>query len=157
LAILQGVRKVDLWRLRAALEASWSAETAYRRVVQPGNPAYGQCYPTARVVQHLLPEAEVVEGDVLTDAGVEAHFWNVVRANETVEHIDLTWSQFPAGSSVRTYAVRDRSTYGDGPETVRRVETLLRRVRTRLGAEAPAVVAATAPAGTLAGPRRRVI
>jgi hypothetical protein len=49
---------VDLLRLRDALEASWSAETSYRGVARPGHPAYGQCYPTARVVQYFFPEAE---------------------------------------------------------------------------------------------------
>jgi hypothetical protein len=101
--------------------------------VQPGNPAYGQCYPTARVVQHFVPEAEVVEGEVWTGEDVEAHFWNVVDKSGTLVHVDLSWSQFPRGSAVRAYAVRDRAAFGDGPETVRRVETLLARVTARLG------------------------
>jgi hypothetical protein len=123
---------VDLLRLRAALEASWSAETAYRGVIQPGNPAYGQCYPTARVVQHFFPGAEVVEGEVWTGEDVEAHFWNALPRDGALVHVDLSWSQFPTGSTVRTYAVRDRATFGDGPETVRRVETLLGRVTASL-------------------------
>jgi len=148
---------VDLLRLREALAASWSAETAYRGVVRLGNPGSGQCYPTARVVQHFFPEAEVVEGEVWTGQDVEAHFWNVVVRDGTVVHVDLSWSQFPPGSSVRTYAIRDRSTFGDGPETVRRVETLLSRVTARLAAGIPAVTHAPAPTAVGAGPEPRII
>ena len=57
-------------RLRAALEASWNARTAYQGAVRPGNPAFGQCYPTARVVQHFFPAFEIACGDVDTGAGV---------------------------------------------------------------------------------------
>jgi hypothetical protein len=121
--------------------------------VQPGNPAYGQCYPTARVVQHFFPEAEVVEGEVWTGEDIEAHFWNVVDKNGTVVHVDLSWSQFPPGSSVRAYAVRDRATFGDGPETVRRVETLLGRVTARLDAGMPVLAHASASTGDGAEPR----
>jgi hypothetical protein len=39
---------VDLIALREALEASWSARTSYGGVWEEGNPALGQCYPTAR-------------------------------------------------------------------------------------------------------------
>jgi hypothetical protein len=70
----------------------------------------------------------VVEGEVWTGFGVDAHFWNVMVRDGALVHIDLSWSQFPAGSSVRTYAVRDRSTYDDSPETVHRVATLRDRV-----------------------------
>jgi hypothetical protein len=147
---------MDLQRLREALEASWSAETSYRGVVQPGNPAYGQCYPTARVVQHFFPDAEVVEGEVWTGDDVDAHFWNVVVRDGALVHVDLSWSQFPAGSSVRAHAIRDRSTYGDGPETVRRVETLLGRVTARLHIALPAVSPSTMPAEAVAGSEPRV-
>jgi hypothetical protein len=142
---------VDLLRLQDALEASWSAETSYRGVARPGNPAYGQCYPTARVVQYFFPEAEVVEGEVWTGPDVEAHFWNLVAHDGALVHVDLSWSQFPTGSSVRAYTIRDRATFGDGPETVRRVETLLGGVTARLHAGIPAVVHATAPNADGAG------
>jgi hypothetical protein len=114
--------------LRDALEASWSAETSYRGVTRAGHPAYGQCYPTARVVQRYFPETDIAEGEVWTGVDIEAHFWNVVERAGTLFSLDLSWSQFPLGSSVRTYAIRDRSTLGDSPETVRRVAILLDRV-----------------------------
>jgi hypothetical protein len=97
-----------------------------------GNHAYGQCYPTARVVQHFFPETEIAEGEVWTGDWVETHFWNVLDHGGTLFHIDLSWQQFPAGSSVRIYKIRDRSTLGDSPETIRRVEILLLRVAARL-------------------------
>jgi hypothetical protein len=121
--------KVDLLRLRTALEASWDSETSYERVAKPGIPALGQCYPTARVVQHLFPEAEIAEGEVWTGWEVEKHFWNVVDHGGTAFHIDLTWQQFPLGSTVRNYALRDRSSLEDSPQTLSRVEILLRRVK----------------------------
>ena len=39
-------------RLHEALEASWDKQTAYQDVEQAGNRAYGQCYPTSRVIQN---------------------------------------------------------------------------------------------------------
>jgi len=56
------MRPVDLIALREALAASWSARTSYGGVREEGNPALGQCYPTARVVQHFLPRSEIVKG-----------------------------------------------------------------------------------------------
>jgi hypothetical protein len=128
------VSKVDLLRLRAALEASWDAETSYDRVMKPGVPALGQCYPTARVVQHFFPETEIAEGEVWTGWEVEKHFWNVVDHGGTPFHLDLTWQQFPLGSTVRSYALRDRSSFGDSPQTLTRVALLLRRVESALSA-----------------------
>ena len=133
-AILRDVSNIDLLRLREALEASWDAETSYGGTVKLGNPAYGQCYPTARVVQHFFPETEIAEGEVWTGHGVEAHYWNVLDHAGTLFHIDPTWQQFPAGSSVRSFRIRDRTTLGDSQETIRRVEILLLRVTTRLNA-----------------------
>jgi hypothetical protein len=126
------VSKVDLLRLRTALEASWDSETSYGRVIEPGVPALGQCYPTARVVQYFFPEMEIAEGEVWTGLEMEKHFWNVVDHGGTAIHIDLTWQQFPFGSSVMGYALRDRSSLEDSAQTLIRVETLLRRVEAAL-------------------------
>jgi hypothetical protein len=128
------VSKIDLLRLRAALEVSWDSETSYDRVVEPGVPALGQCYPTARVVQHFFPETEIAEGEVWTGWELEKHFWNVLHHEGTPFHIDLTWQQFPFGSTVRNYALRDRSSLEDSPQTRTRVAILLRRVEAALSA-----------------------
>jgi hypothetical protein len=126
------VPRVDLLRLREALESSWDSETAYDGVLRPGNPASGQCYPTSRVVQHFFPETEIAHGEVWTGEGLEMHFWNVVDKDGTLFHIDLSWQQFPTGSVVKSYALRDRSTLGDSPETLKRVALLLSRVMDHL-------------------------
>lgn len=126
--------KIDLLRLRTALEASWDSETSYDRAMKPGVPALGQCYPTARVVQHFFPDTEIAEGEVWTGHETEKHFWNVVDHMGTAIHIDLTWQQFPFGSSVLSYALRDRSSLQDSAQTHTRVETLLRRVEAALSA-----------------------
>jgi hypothetical protein len=121
--------KVSMVKLREAIEASWSPETAYLGVAKKGNPALGNCYPTSRVVQHYFPKTEIVEGTVQTGDGIEKHFWNVVAENGVEYHIDLSWQQFPHGSYVTSWKVRDRETLGDGADAIRRVDLLLERVQ----------------------------
>ncbi len=122
----------SMLELRDALEASWDAATSYGGVSDAGNPALGQCYPTSWVVQHFYPEVEIVEGEVWTGKSVEKHFWNVLHSQGNGYHIDFTWRQFPAGSAVRSFRIRDRETLGDGPATIKRRELLLARVMTYL-------------------------
>lgn len=122
--------KVDMLLLRRALEASWDEKTANLGVMEIGNPALGNCYPTARIVQMFYPKAEIVEGQVWTGKSMEKHFWNILDINSDRYHIDFTWQQFPHGSYVKTYKVRNRETLGDGPQTIRRVELLYKRVQT---------------------------
>ena len=120
--------KVDLLRLREALEASWDEKTSYLAVKEKGNPALGQCYPTSRVVQHFSPETEIVKGKVWNGKEIETHFWNVLKVKDNLYHIDLTWQQFPQGSKVREYTILDRNQLGDSEPTVKRCELLLERV-----------------------------
>ena len=122
-------------RLREALEASWDKQTAYRSVEQAGNPAFGQCYPTCRVVQHYYPDTEVVKGTVWTGKSEETHFWNALLVGDQWYHIDLSWQQFPASSVVRDYAILDRNNLGDSEATLRRCALLLTRVERHLSAE----------------------
>ena len=132
---------LHLGPVRAALAASWSPATSYRGVWDRDNPALGQCYPTARVVQHLLPAAEVVKGTVWTGAAEEVHFWNVLPVGGHRMSLDLTWEQFPAGSRISTGEVLDRTRFSDSAATVRRCDLLLSRVLERLHQEpAPAHV-----------------
>jgi hypothetical protein len=84
------------------------------------------------VVQHFFPETEIAHGEVWTGKGLETHFWNVVGKDGTLFHIDLSWQQFPTGSVVKSYALRDRSTLGDSPETLKRVALLLSRLMDHL-------------------------
>lgn len=119
---------VDMFRIREALEASWKPDTAYLKVERGGNPALGQCYPSSRVVQFYYPETEIVEGEVWTGIKNEKHFWNILNNNGATYHIDFTWQQFPKGSVVKSFKVRDRATLGGSPETIKRVNQLLKRV-----------------------------
>jgi hypothetical protein len=122
----------DFVTLREALEASWRPDTAFLQVYKKGNPALGQCYPTARVVQHFFPEFEIVEGEVWTGEQLEKHFWNIHELNNMSYLVDFTWQQFPQGSIVKNFKIRDRNTLGDRPETIKRVELLLERVNSYL-------------------------
>lgn len=116
---------MDLIALREALEASWSPRTSYGGVCEEGNPALGQCYPTARVVQHFLPRSEIVKGTVWTGVRHEIHFWNELAVGDDAIAIDLTWQQFPPGSVVTAREILDRNALGDSPATVVRCELLL--------------------------------
>src|SRR3990167_10171322 len=117
-----GVIKVNMTLLREALESSWDSKTAYLEVSERGNFALGQCYPTSRVVQFYFPETEIVEGQVWTGKKMEKHFWNVIEINGEEYHIDFTWQQFPVGSLVRSYKVRNRDALGDSLKTIKRIE-----------------------------------
>jgi hypothetical protein len=121
-------RRFSMLELREALEASWDEATSYGCVSEPGNPALGQCYPTSWVVQQFYPEVEIVEGEVWTGKTVEKHFWNILLSQGNEYHIDFSWRQFPAGSAVRSFMIRDRETLDDGPATIKRRELLLQRV-----------------------------
>lgn len=119
-------------RLRSAVEASWDVETAYLGARQPGNPALGQCYPTARVVQWFFPRFEIASGEVDTGSALEAHFWNVDAAADPSEHLDLTWQQFAKGSKVVRFEILDRHCLNDSPPTILRCQLLLQRVLSKL-------------------------
>lgn len=120
--------------LRRAIEASWQPDTAFGHVNEPGNPALGHCYDSARVIQHYFPNADIVEGRVITPQGEEKHFWNVLKIGDATIHLDMTWQQFPHGSYVENWFVRDRATLNDSPATLRRIELVLQRVQHHLDA-----------------------
>ena len=115
-------------RLREALEASWDRLTAYEAVEKVGNPALGQCYPTAWVVQHYYPATEIIRGKVWTGEREEIHFWNGLPVGDKWYHIDFSWDQFPAGSVVREFVALDRHDLGDSVGTLERCALLLKRV-----------------------------
>ncbi len=119
---------MDMARLREALEASWDSKTSYQSVTEKGNPALGQCYPTSNVIQHFFPDTEIVEGEVWTGKSTEKHFWNALEVKGVLYHIDLTWQQFPRGSKVLSYKIRDRNSLGDSQQTIDRCELLRQRV-----------------------------
>lgn len=119
-------------KLREALEASWDSKTSYKAASEVGNLALGQCYPTSRVIQFFFPKMEIIEGLVWTGNGIEKHFWNSLEVDGYQYHIDLTWQQFPSGSVVQSFEIRDRQTLGDSQKTIKRVELLHERVKNYL-------------------------
>ena len=121
-------------RLREALAASWDKRTAYLEVEHAGNPALGQCYPTSRVVQHYYPETEIIKGKVWTGETVEVHFWNGLRVGNDWYHIDLSWQQFPAGSTIEGFVIIGRHELNDSEATGQRCALLLQRVGEHLTA-----------------------
>lgn len=123
-------------RIREALEASWDTKTSYLAGFQPGNPAFGQCYPTARLVQHFFPGTEIIKGEVWNGKAIETHFWNGLVLGDQLYHIDLTWQQFPFGSSVRVFKLLDRNELNDSPQTIERCELLRQRVLSYLSVAA---------------------
>lgn len=114
--------------LREALAASWDKRTAYLEVEQVDNPALGQCYPTSRVVQHYYPETEIIKGKVWTGKAVDVHFWNGLRVGDDWYHIDLSWEQFPAGSTIQEFDILERRELNDSEGTMQRCLLLLKRV-----------------------------
>jgi hypothetical protein len=114
--------------LREALAASWDKRTAYLEVEQVDNPALGQCYPTSRVVQHYYPETEIIKGKVWTGKAVDVHFWNGLRVGDDWYHIDLSWEQFPAGSTIQEFDILERRELDDSEGTMQRCLLLLKRV-----------------------------
>lgn len=121
-------KKYSLLQIREALEASWDKQTSYQSVAEPGNPALGQCYPTSRVVQFFFPETEIVKGRVRNGDREDIHFWNTLRVGDQIYHVDLSWQQFPTGSSVIDFVFLDRNNLGDGQDTIRRCNLLRERV-----------------------------
>ena len=121
--------KVTMIQLREALEASWDENTSYGGELSEGNASLGQCYPTSRVVQFFFPKGEIVEGEVWTGEKIEKHFWVLLECEGCQCHLDFTWQQFPEGSLVQSWKVRDRETLGDSERTVSRVELLHERVK----------------------------
>jgi hypothetical protein len=120
--------KPDLLVIREALEASWDEKTAYLAVKEKGNPALGQCYPTARVLQHFFPKTEIIKGKVWNGKEIEIHFWNGLFVDDVLYHIDLSWQQFPPHSSVREFEILDRKLLNDSKGSIERCEILLNRV-----------------------------
>lgn len=122
------MKQPSLLQVREALEASWDEQTSYQRVMQQGNYALGQCYPTSRVVQYFFPQTEIAKGVVENGDKEDIHFWNVLIVGEQSYHIDLSWQQFAPGSHVSEYEVLDRNNLGDGADTIRRCDLLKKRV-----------------------------
>jgi hypothetical protein len=91
--------------------------------MREGNSAFGQCYPTARVVQWWFPECEIAAGDVDTGEGMEAFLVRTLRRDYR-----LHLGQFPPGSKIRQSRLLERDALNDSPSTIGRCQLLLERV-----------------------------
>lgn len=120
--------KFNLIEIRQAIEASWSEETAYHNVTKAGNPSFGQCLPTSFVIHHFFPEIQIVRGKVLNGNKTEEHYWNGIKVNDELYHIDLTWQQFPIGTKVLEFEIFDTSSLTENSSAFKRCQLLLRRV-----------------------------
>ena len=80
---------MDLKTLQIALLNSWNKDTCYLPMENewsPENPAYGQCYVTALIIQDYFG-GKILKAIFEDETG---HFWNLVDNKE----IDLTRIQF---------------------------------------------------------------
>jgi hypothetical protein len=114
--------KDRLDRLADQLARAWSRETSYDpKGWSVKNPALGQCAVTALIVQDELG-GELCSGML----GGVPHYWNRLPRGE---EIDLTRHQFPDGLVTDRVEVVRRDYVLSFPDTVRRYNRLLRRVR----------------------------
>jgi hypothetical protein len=118
----------NLAGLRNTLEASWDEMTSYQGAVPPGNPAFGQCYPTSWLLQQLDPRIEIARGTVEVADRLHIHYWNVLPTVAGLWHLDLTWDQFAPGARVQQFELLHRERLNDSAATVARRDLLLRRV-----------------------------
>lgn len=80
---------------RSRVERSWSPESAHPDS-HFDDPANGQCAVTALLFYNHFG-ALILKSTVCTpDGGRHRHYWNVHEGMD----IDLTWRQFPLGSTV---------------------------------------------------------
>jgi|tagenome__1003787_1003787.scaffolds.fasta_scaffold19323099_2 hypothetical protein len=98
---------MDLLTLRTALERAWTATTTYcPEDWDEHDPAWGQC----AVTSVLLAEAfggELLQGTADLPSGQRtAHYWNRIDSI----HVDLTWRQFPVGTTLTDVAAAARTT-----------------------------------------------
>ncbi|MBG6192421.1 hypothetical protein IWX64_003393 [Arthrobacter sp. CAN_A212] len=117
---------VTLRTLEAAFRQAWGADTT---CLQPSSltrwhhntPEYGQCGPTALVLQDLLGGDLLIADVVGRDEADQVHYWN--RLSSGLE-IDLTGEQFTADHMVGPPRVVVRP--ADGPRAYRQEYELLR-------------------------------
>ncbi len=117
-----------LGALETAIRAAWGKDTSDDPDEwTPSNPARGQCGVTAFVIWRLHGGVLLVSEVFRGDARVETHYWN--RLPSGVE-VDLTREQFHNGETFAEPRVIDPNVApSPKPDSMRRVETLYRRVR----------------------------
>ncbi len=128
--------RFDIDRFEEILKQAWSKESSYRHVFEAGNPALGQCAVTALVVQDYFGGKIVWCVAIQPDGTEVSHYFNKIEGKE----IDLTRSQFPAGSVIpsggekkkgfattRDYVLSDADTRARYSVLSGRIESLLKK------------------------------
>lgn len=124
-----------LEQIQSAIEASWSADTAFPDGTwTPDNPARAHCVVTSLVVQHYLGgDLEKLIGTY--NGRPESHYRNILPGGSRV---DLTIRQYPSNTRLEVSPVnlhghkdaRDKMLHE--PDTRTRYELLLGRVDSKL-------------------------
>lgn len=119
-----------LSRIESAVRASWGPDT--RDPDEPGsweprNPARGQCFVTAAVLQDLLGGEMVIGQSKAGGQWLGCHYWNRFAGLD----VDLTREQFAPGETVSSGRVVGRRP-GPFARCQEQYETLRARVLDRL-------------------------
>jgi catalase (peroxidase I) len=97
--------------LEKALFKSWSKDTCYQPMEEkwtPKNPAWGQCYITALIVNDYFG-GKILKTKFEDGTG---HFWNLVDNKE----IDLTRSQFDENEIISKPTIHSRDEIENNPK-----------------------------------------
>ncbi len=117
---------MNLEELKQILFKTWGKDTCYppqEDEWSPNNPAFGQCYTTAMIVNDYFG-GKILK--VRYEDGM-GHFWNLIDGEE----VDLTKSQFKEGEVIPTPRAYPRNEIGQKPgydEINRRYKILKKRV-----------------------------
>lgn len=88
---------MELNRLEEILKLAWCRETSFTpERWSPENPAFGQCVPTALIVNDYLGGKIVWAEATYPDGTKESHYFNEVDGKQ----LDLTRCQFPEGTAI---------------------------------------------------------
>ena len=102
---------MDIKTLKFALLNSWNKDTCYPPMEKDWsskNPAYGQCYVTALIVNDYFG-GKILKAKFEDGTG---HFWNLIDDKE----IDLTRSQFDKNEIISKPTIRSREEIQANPK-----------------------------------------
>lgn len=102
---------MDIETLQHALLNSWKKDTCYPPMEKnwsSKNPAYGQCYVTALIVQDYFG-GKILKTKFKDGTG---HFWNLINEEE----VDLTRSQFDKNEIIPKPTIHSREEIENNPK-----------------------------------------
>lgn len=112
----------NLLKIREALEKAWCKETSCSpEEWSEQNPAWGQCAVSALVVRDF-EGGSIRRGIVTLPNGTEmSHYWNNMMGVD----VDLTWRQFPIGTTLGEVETRSAGILLDNESTKKRYLLLM--------------------------------